>query len=69
MSVILEQSQVDRMLSESVAGYKSKYGDYISAASNAYFESTGKKLPSNLELTLAKNLVQLKTIFQKQATV
>jgi len=65
MSVILEQHQVDKMLSESIAGYKSKYADYISAANNAYLEATGRKMPSNLELTVAKNLAATEQYFQE----
>jgi len=65
MGMLLEQAQVDKMLSESIAGYKSKYADYLSAAENAYFESTGRKMPTNLVTTVVKNLAATEEYFEK----
>ena len=56
MDNLLLESSINNMLTDSIGVYKQKYAKYVDNAEKAYFESTGRKMGSNLTSTLVKNL-------------
>jgi len=56
MENLLLESSINNMLTDSIGIYKQKYAKYVDNAEKANFESTGRKLSTNLTSTLVKNL-------------
>ena len=56
MENLLLEASINNMLTDSVGMYKQKYAKYVDNAEKAFFESTGRKMGTNLVSTLVKNL-------------
>ena len=64
MSQYLLEESINKMLNESLQIGKSRYAPYLESASQAYYNQTGRQMPTNLQSTLVRNLMATQGAFE-----